>query len=89
MIMKKTILIVILTAGFFLSADLSYSQTLKEKFETGKKAFYSDDFDKANKLFSEILNMTGGDYDVCLYKGMVYYIYFDYDKALAEISNAI
>lgn len=72
-----------------LFAGNAEPQTIKSNFETGKKAFYSDDFETANKMFSGILNMESKDFDVCFYKGLIYYIYFDYEKSAAELTNAL
>lgn len=71
------------------TAGVTVSQSVKSDFETGKKAFYSDDFETANKKFSGILNMESDDYDVCYFKGLIYFIYFDYEKSIIELSKAI
>ncbi len=65
------------------------AQTMEEIFENGKKSFYSDDFDAANKFFMEILNSEGNDYLTHYYKGLIYEIYFDNEKALKELTSAI
>lgn len=83
----KFVLIVLLLQSFNLG--IVVSQSIKSDFETGKKAFYSDDFETANKMFSGILNMESEDYDVCYYKGLIYYIYFDYEKSINELTKAI
>lgn len=85
--MKKRIIFTVIIMTVF--STVAFSQAIKKNFETGRKAFYSDDFDTANKLFSEILNMDSDSYEVCFYKGMIYYIYFDYDKSVIEFSKAI
>ena len=51
-----------------LSISSVYSQSIKETYEAGKKAFYSDDFENANKLLSEILNMNSDNYEISFYK---------------------
>lgn len=81
----KTILTVIL----IFIAGQAFSQTMQENFENGKKSFYSDDFDGANKYFMEILNSLSDDYLTHYYKGMVYVIYFDNEKAMTELTTAI
>ena len=65
------------------------AQTMEETFQNGKKSFYSDDFDAANKFFMEILNSEGNDYLTHYYKGLIYEIYFDNEKALKELTSAI
>ncbi len=82
---------VFISAIIFLSLSVSFSnaQTLKELYENGKKAFYSDKFDEANALFSQILVKESGDYESCFYKGLVYEINFDNDKAITELTCAI
>ncbi len=81
----KTIITVLLV----FIAGQAVSQTLQENFENGKKCFYSDDFDGANRHFMEILNSQSDDYLTHYYKGMVYVIYFDNEKAMTELSTAI
>jgi len=85
---KKIFLLLILSAACFFAGSLK-AQSLKSDFETGKKAFYSDDFETANKKFSAILNMESDNYDVCFYKGLIYYIYFDYEKSVNELTKAL
>ncbi len=82
--MKKLITILML-----LTAGISFSQTVEETFELGRKCFYSDDFDGANKYFMEILNLQDDGYLTHFYKGRIYEIYFDYDKALDELNTVI
>ncbi len=65
------------------------AQTMDEIFENGKKSFYSDDFDAANKFFMEILNSESNDDLTHFYKGLIYEIYFDNEKSLKELSAAI
>jgi tetratricopeptide (TPR) repeat protein len=73
---------------FFISSFAS-SQSIKDTFENGKKAFYSDKFDDANNYFSQILALESDNYENCYYKGMVYEINFDNEKAMAELTKAI
>ena len=83
----KFVLTVLLLQAF--NSEILVSQTIKSDFETGKKAFFTDDFETANKMFSGILNMESEDYDICYYKGLIYYIYFDYEKSINELTKAI
>jgi len=87
--MSKFKIITFLFIIILISCRLVYSQSIKETFELGKKAFYSDDFENANKLLAEILNRNSDSYEICLYKGLIYNIYFDYDKAITEFTSAI
>ncbi len=73
----------------FVFSSFVYSQSIKETFESGKKAFYSDKFDDANNYFSQILSLESDSYENCYYKGMVYEINFDNEKAIAELTKAI
>lgn len=82
----KTILI---AAFMAVTVAFAQSQSIEETFEAGKKSFYSDDFDTANKYFMEILNSQNDDYLTHYYKGLIYEIYFDNDKALTELGLAI
>jgi len=81
-------IIIATIAVLFITCSAS-SQTMEENFENGKKSFYSDDFDAANKFFIEILNSEGDDYLTHYYKGLIYEIYFDNEKSLNELSSAI
>jgi tetratricopeptide (TPR) repeat protein len=79
----------LIIAALFFSVVIAKSQTMDEIFENGKKSFYSDDFDAANKYFMEILNSQGDDYLTHYYKGQIYEIYFDNEKAINELSEAL
>ncbi|MEO8664126.1 MAG: tetratricopeptide repeat protein [Ignavibacteria bacterium] len=81
--------LLVIPAIIFLFAQSVTGQTLQELFENGKKAFYSDQFDSANILFSQILSRESNDYEVCFYKGLVYEVNFDNDKAITELTCAI
>lgn len=76
-------------ALIILAAVCANAQTMEETFEAGKKCFYSDDFDGANRYFMEILNSQDDGYRTHYYKGLIYEIYFDNEKALNELSLAI
>ncbi|MEP7145821.1 MAG: tetratricopeptide repeat protein [bacterium] len=79
----------LISALIFLSSAFLNAQSLKEIYESGKKAFYSDKFDEANVLFSQILANESVDYETCFYKGLVYEVNFDNDKAISELTCAI
>lgn len=85
----KTVFLLIIVVYIFFASGISDAQNLKQNFETGKKAFYADDFDTANKLFSEMLNMESDSYEKCFYKGLIYFIYFDYEKSQKELTAAL
>jgi len=85
--MKTKLLITLVLLS--ISFSLTYSQSLKDTYENGKNAFYSDKFDDANNLFAQILALQSDNYENCFYKGLVYEINFDYEKALSELTKAI
>ena len=64
-------------------------QRSKELYEKGKKAFYSDNFAEADHYFQQVLSLQTNDYETCFYKGLVYEINFDNDKAITELTKAI
>ncbi len=85
----RTASVLILFTIIFLYTSLIKAQTIQEIYETGKKAFYLDSFEEANKSFSEILSLESNNYITCFYKAKIYEINFDNDKAIAELTNAI
>lgn len=85
----KSITVLILIIVIFLNTSIVKSQSIQELYENGKKAFYLDSFEDANKYFSQILSMPSDDYETCFYKAKVYEINFDNDKAIQEMTKAI
>ncbi|MDQ3022371.1 MAG: tetratricopeptide repeat protein [Bacteroidota bacterium] len=73
----------------FFITSLTSAQSVKENFENGKKAFYADNFEEANKYFTLILEKESYDYEISYYKALVYEINFDNDRAISELTNAI
>lgn len=84
MLKAPILLLVLLTIS-----TLVHSQSTRELFEKGKQAFYSDQFEEANKFFSQILAKESNDYETSYYKALTYEINFDNDKAIAELTKAI
>ncbi|MEO8209075.1 MAG: tetratricopeptide repeat protein [bacterium] len=83
---KKLLISIIIT---FCITAFTQAQSIQENFENGKKAFYADNFEEANKYFAFILEKESDDYETSYYKALVYEINFDNDKAISELTNAI
>ena len=83
---NKIIFVLVIVSLITFNIIFTVSKRILRK---GRKAFIQMILINANKLLSEILNMKSDDYSVCYYKGLIYLMYFDYDKSLDELSKSI